>query len=378
MKQGASRIVAGRPADVAPASARGVFVLASPRGVYVAFDVVRELLARAEAGLPRDQQTSDAARRAALGVACAVAETALGADVTADRSLWTVEVPEDVHDLVERTGLPVRDVRDGLRILTEAGVVERVVARSTNRLRLAEEAVAAAPVLARVDWAPLRAALRAQGASVAPALAVIRAVAARTSGIRADHVGDSVALTQQELAATTLFGRTAVVAALRSLADIGALTVEARRGTWTECCLGAAVFGGEAYVPRASAMPPAAGDAVRDANAPSPATLNAVPGSAEIRSAASVGDSTPRAAPGVHGAWNASANVADVAEQGTSRAPVLAGGPGMSMEIGGVLVPLQPGMSVQPPPGAQLVIEIDPDGRRYLRIDAAIRVGPLP
>lgn len=48
------------------------------------------------------------------------------------------------------------------------------------------------------------------------------------------------------------------------------------------------------------------------------------------------------------------------------------------MEIGGVLVPLQPGMSVQPPPGAQLIIEIDPDGRRYLRIDAAIRVGPLP
>ncbi|HEY0779887.1 MAG TPA: hypothetical protein VGD56_18120, partial [Gemmatirosa sp.] len=231
-----------------------MFALGAPRGVFVAFDTVRELLARAEAALPRDQQASDAARRAALGVACAIAEIARGTDVTADRSLWMIEVPEDVRDLVERTGLPVRDVREGLRILTEAGVLDRVVARTANRLRLVEEAVISAPVLARVAWAPLRAALQARGASVAPALAVTRAIAARTAGIRADHVGDPVTLTQQDLAATTLFGRTAIVAALRSLAAIGALTVEARRGTWTECRLDPAVFGVEAFRAQFSAM----------------------------------------------------------------------------------------------------------------------------
>ena len=355
MRQGTSRLTAGQLTRGAPAAARGVLALKAPRGVFVACDTVRELLARAEAGLPRDQQASDAARRAALGVACAVAEIALGTDVTADRSLWTVEVPEELHDLVERTGLPVRDVREGLRILTAAGVVDRVVARTANRLRLAEDAVGAAPVLARVAWGDLRTVLRAHGASVAPALAVTRAVAARTAGIRADHVGDPVALTQQELAATTLFGRTAVVAALRSLADIGALTVEARRGTWTECRLGPAVFGGEAYRTPSSGMSPTAVDAgvaaTRAAAAPPVVVQHTALGGSQ------------RQVPSV---------------QGTPPASGLAGGTGMSMEIGGVLVPLQPGMSVQPPPGAQLVIEIDPDGRRYLRIDASIRLGPLP
>lgn len=382
MRQGASRLRAGGPADRTPASTHGVFALGATRGAYVAFDIVRELLAKAESGLPRDRQASDVARRAALGVACAVAETALGAEITADRSLWTVEVPADVHDLVERTGLPMRGVREGLRILTEAGVVERVVARTANRLRLAEEAVATAPVLARVAWAPLRAALRAHGASVAPALAVTRAVAARTTGIHRDRVGDPVALTQQELAATTLFGRTAIVAALRSLADLGALTVEARRGTWTECRLGPAVFGGEAYRMQSSRMLSAPIDTVDDvargADAPSLVARNTTSRMGERRSATSVGDSTPRATAGIDVARNASAGAADVAGQGRLPAPVLASGPGMSMEVGGVLVPLQPGMSVQPPPGAQLAIEIDPDGRRYLRIDAAIRVGPLP
>jgi DNA-binding Lrp family transcriptional regulator len=293
-------------------------------------------------------------------VACAVAEAALASDLT-DGRLWTVEVPESVHDLAERTGLSAREVRDGLRLLTDAGVAERVVARGGTRLRIAEPAVAAGPVLARVAWTPLRLALHDRGASVAPALAVTRAIAARTAGVRGDGLGDPVALTQQELVATTLFGRTAVVAALDALERVGALVREARRGTWTECRLCPAVFSGVGYRTGAPDGAPAgrgavAADVERGA-APSPA--GAVPVGA-----------APAALP---------ARPAPVAPGAPVSPPSIAApGAGMAMEVGGIVVPLQPGMSVQPPPGAQLVVEVDPDGRRYLRIDAAIRVGPLP
>ncbi len=335
--------------------------LGASRGAYVAVDAVRQLLARADAELPRDRQAPDAARRAAVAVACAVAEAALASDLTADRRLWTVEVPESVHDLAGQTGLSAREVRDGLRLLTDAGVAERVVARGGTRLRIAEPAVAAGPVLARVAWTPLRLALHDRGASVAPALAVTRAIAARTAGVRGDGLGDPVALTQQELVATTLFGRTAVVAALDALERVGALVREARRGTWTECRLCPAVFSGVGYRTGAPDGAPAgrgavAADVERGA-APSPA--GAVP----------VGDA-PAALP---------ARPAPVAPGAPVSPPSIAApGAGMAMEVGGIVVPLQPGMSVQPPPGAQLVVEVDPDGRRYLRIDAAIRVGPLP
>lgn len=358
-------------------TASGVRALGPARGLSVGLDAVRDLLARAEAGLPRDRQASDATRRAALGVVCAVAEAVLAADLSAGRPPWTVEVPEDLHDLVERTGLPTRDVRAGLGLLTDAGVLERVVARGGNRLRVAEEAVVAAPVMARVRWDALRGVLRDRNASMAPALAVARAVAARTAGVGPDGAGDSVAFTQQELVATTLFGRTAVVAALRGLDDAGALALAARRGTWTECRLLPPVFAGVGYVTRVGPDTPADARPGPDAGA-----WPALPDPGAARP------------PLTEQGWRTSGPGQGrpmVTERGTVGAgprpefvprplpaPALAVSTGLTIEVAGILVPLQPGMTVEPPPGAHLTVEVDPDGRRYLRIDAAIRVGPLP
>jgi hypothetical protein len=49
----------------------------------------------------------------------------------------------------------------------------------------------------------------------------------------------------------------------------------------------------------------------------------------------------------------------------------------MTLDFGGVHVPVLPGTQVEPPPGAKLVIEVDAEGRRYLRIGDGVRLGPL-
>lgn len=353
------RPVTAVPGTGGERSPTAVRAIGAPLAAYVSADAVRELLARAQARLPRDRQASDVARRAALGTACAVAETATDAELTAGRPLWTVEVPEDVRDLGERAGLGARDVRDGLALLTDTGVLERVVGRMGSRLRLAEEVLRPAAVLPRVAWRPLREALHTHRVSVAPALAVAYTVATLTGGLRPDGASDPVALTQQDLVEATLFGRTAVVAALRGLVEVGALELAARRGTWTECRLRPAVFEGVGYalhqhLDRVPREPSGAEPAVSGLAEPWHGPQSARPEPGELRTGPPL-----------------------VADRDASVPPLPVADPGMWLDVGGIAVPLQPGMSVQPPPGAQLGVEIDADGRRYLRIDPSIRLGPL-
>jgi hypothetical protein len=49
----------------------------------------------------------------------------------------------------------------------------------------------------------------------------------------------------------------------------------------------------------------------------------------------------------------------------------------MVLEVGGVRVPLSPGMTVEPPPGATITIEVDAAGRRFVHLGPGLRLGPL-
>ena len=325
------------------------------RNACISTAAVQELIARAVARLPAGRHPADAERRAAIAVAYAVAETASASELTAGRPLAAVEVPEDAHDLARRTGLSDRDVRGGLALLIDSGALERVVGRAGGRLRLVDEALGDSPVLARVDWARLRDVLGETGASVAPTLAVARVLASLTPRLREDGGGETVSCTQQELVDASLFGRTAVVAALRALVGAGALEHAARRGTWTECRLLPPVFGVRPFSPTRPTDHP-----VRSADH-EPRTRD---GAGHRDPASTVSDETTLRA-------------ATASRVEPPRPVETPGAHAMILDFGGVRVPVLPGTQVEPPPGAKLVIEVDAEGRRYLCIGDGVRLGPL-
>jgi hypothetical protein len=247
-----------------------------------------------------------------------------------------------------------------------------------------------------VAWDALRGALRAAGASVMLALAVTGALAELTAGLERDGEGAPVACTQREFADAALLGRTAVVGALGALEAIDALERAARRGTWTDCRLLPAAFGcspllsathsvsasGGHHDDRAGHAGPASagvrgnvgGNVGGDLSGQAPAQ-----GRAEVRTPAA-----PQPAFGRGGAdvprVPGSGDLPDedrVTGSPSSLARTTAGD-GMTLEVAGVSVPLAAGMTVQPPPGARLVIEVDERGRTFLRIGSSIRLGPLP
>lgn len=317
---------------------RRALSLSAGRDRFVSVAALQDLLARWAAPLPRARQPDDARRRAAVAVACALAEPAAA---NAGHAGWdTAErgVAERADALAESAGLTSAQVQGALALLVAAAAVERISAGGERRLRLADGLVAEEPALARVAWPVVRDRIRAAGASVLPAQAVLRAIARQSGAVPAGGTAPVISCTQESLAHETLLGRTAVVSALRALVEAGLMERAARRGTWTECRLLPAAYG--AAAPSVRAAPP-------DREVPLGFTVD--------------GESLP-AAPAARSPGD------------DARAPVAAG---MTLEVGGVRVPLAPGTTVEPPPGATITIEIDADGRRFVSLGPGIRLGPL-
>jgi hypothetical protein len=321
-----------------PARSRGAarpdLSLSAERDRFVSPDALRDAVARWAAPLPRSRQPDDARRRAAVAVACALSELLQASRAAAVGAPSDARVPEDVTDLADRAGLSAAQAGDALAMLASSGCVERVVAAGSARLRLADAVEGEQPALARIAWPALRARLRACGVSVLPAQAVLRAIARQGGAVPPGSAAPVVACTQDSLASESLLGRTAVVSALRGLADAGLIERSARRGTWTECRLLPAVFD-----PAAPAAPP------HGVPAPGPSSA---PSIAHPRS--SSGDAPGAVRPAA----------------------------GMTLEVGGVRLPLAPGATVEPPAGATITFEVDAAGRRFVCLGPGVRLGPLP
>lgn len=332
---------------------RRLLSLSGGRDRFLAVPLVQDALARWAAPLPRTRQPDDSRRRAALAVACALGEQLVGPAADDRWDAGERGVPEQLDVLAEWSGLTRAQTEAALAMLAAAGCVERSAVGGERRLRLVAELVAEEPSLARVDWAGARARLRGAGASVLPAQAVLRVLARQSGTVPPGGAAPVVACTQDSLAIETLLGRTAVVSALRALGDSGLVERTARRGTWTECRLLPAAFG------HAPAQPAAPRPGVADREVP----------------LARAHDATEREEPA------AAAGVAAAAPRDVARAPnetaVAPVAATMVLEVGGVRVPLAPGMTVEPPPGATITIEVDADGRRYVKLGAGLRLGPI-
>ncbi len=242
--------------------------------------------------------------RSAVAVAQALAAvvrtaSAVGRD---DRAL--------IAELANLTGLPGAEAEVGLDALREAGAV---VAGDAG-VRLDPDLFCTLPALASVDGDRCRDAIAAAGGRLAPALAVLHTIA-RASRMGRDGGGDWVHVSVRELAAETLYGRTAVTQALRELAAAG-LVIRAEQASR----LGL----------RLRLHPRALGE-----------------GSAEVNAGA-------RDRPGANGpAGNRAASE----------------GQGMTVEIGGASIGVPAGSRLQLPSGIDYRLEIGPGGGAIIRID---------
>lgn len=122
-------------------------------------------------------------------------------------------------DLSDRTGLSAAEVAGGLQALHAAGIVEDAGA---SQLRLDPDVLCTLPALSKLNWEESRRSLQRQGARIAPALALLRELG-RLSPLARDGAGEWLQPSVQQLAAETLYGRTAVTQAIGELCRAGLL-----------------------------------------------------------------------------------------------------------------------------------------------------------
>lgn len=362
--------------------AAGALSLSQGRDRFVSLAAVHDAIARWSAPLPRSRQPNDADRRAAVACACALSELALEGAADAQWGAAEHGIAEDATAIAERAGLARGHVEPALALLAAAGCVERISgARRERRVWLAADVCGEEPALARVAWAGVRHRLRAVRASLLPAQAVLRSIARQSGPVAAGAAAPVVACTQEGLAAETLLGRTAVVSALRALTDAGLVARTARRGTWTECRLLGPVF--DPASPRPAGWSGVVGDQEVPLTRAQEGGAAVVAGRTPLDRSAFVArgsaDGLDAAGRGLVGAMDAAQAPAPTTGLSAQLAPpVPTSSAAMVLDVGGVRVPVAPGMTVEPPPDATLSIEVDEAGRRFLRLGPGLRLGPLP
>lgn len=228
---------------------------------------------------------------------------------------WRAEVPESVAGLAERTGGSENEVLAALRLLLETNVLASVHAAGRRHLRLGEDAFEELPALARLDGPAVRRRLESVGASVAPALAVVREFAVLSGGYSdVTQPGPWIGASLAHLSETTFFKRTAVSNALRDLDTARLVERSMRAGRQHGYRLLPTAFGAE---------PPA--EVEHRTHAP------------ETRASAPAGEAPVRFAPGL-------------------AAPQT----GVVLEIGGTRVRVAPGL--------ECALELDSSGTPLLRV----------
>ena len=286
--------------------------------------------------------------RAAVGVACALAECAAESAAGADAP-WaedgaesggplTRPVAYEPARLAELAGVTVRDVDRALELLQGAGVVRQSQAGAVPRVALDAGVLAPLPVAARVDWAAVRARLAGAGSVVGAPTAVLRALAERMGAVDVAGVGGGelplVRASVRDLEDATRFGRSTVSEAVAALVRARVLDADTRAGHTGRFVVRPAAFGlpDEAPAPAVGAPP-------------APMATSAAHGRSSDRAAAPAGR-----------------GVADGHRVATG-APVLVG--------------TFAGTPIYAPAGTPLVVECDAEGRWVCRVGPWLQLGPV-
>lgn len=220
---GSEALSSGAPASLA-LGGYGVLWITRP--------TVLDRIATWGAGRRARSQATDVDRRLAIGAATALAETVQRAR-TGSQIPWERTFRVDIGELGQRMGVSLAEVTTGLDWLVRTGTA--VAQGGEGQLLIPEKLWTPAPALATIVWPEVRDHLRDQGGRLAPALAVLRALADRPEAIRAaadegsstDHWARSGAwgkTSVAQLVNATLFGRSAVLDALGRLEATGLIT----------------------------------------------------------------------------------------------------------------------------------------------------------
>lgn len=192
-------------------------------------------LAQWAAPRPVKAHPSDDLRRLALGAATALSE-AIQRLETQSGAPWDRALPIEVSDLALWMGVGVAQAQKGLDWLELVGITRR---DQRGWVQIDEPLWVSAPVLASIAWDSIRERLQEGRASLAPELALVRALALRTplepSSVRERESSGWCSLSYAELAEATLFKRSAVLNGMAALQAAHILEQEersGRRGRW--------------------------------------------------------------------------------------------------------------------------------------------------
>lgn len=345
--------------------------------LWIARPLVLERIAAWGAGRRARSQATDVDRRLAVGAATALAETVQGTAIGSDMP-WERAFAGDVDELAERMGSSLSEATTGLDWIIRTGIVVR---SGGGQFLVPEDVWAPAPSLTSIAWSHVREQLRNQvrlrgtgshSGRLAPALAVLRALAERPEALRAAAVASGIAsgiasaVTPHEtngdaiggdawgktsvahLVNATLFGRSAV---LDALGRLEAAAVIARRRfpgshEGDEVQLLPAAFGRSNPATETTSEAASATDLPTRPHASAASTLGAEDAS---------GSTTPAAMP--HGTTSVQLPAQDSPQQL------------VSITVAGV--------TMHVPPGTTVTIDVDAAGRRMIHIGDDIVIGPL-
>jgi DNA-binding transcriptional ArsR family regulator len=315
---------------------------------WVSAPLVRQAIgAWAYAAATPERRPSEQAVRDAVSVACALHELTRGSDAVrwaragtgAEQGQGRARVlPLDPAGLGERSGLEPAAVVAALALLEQAGALTRWGDAGGTTGTLTADVLAPQPAVSRLAWDEARRRVRAVPGSLAPALAVLREMAASLGALAEDEAPPPVRVSVRDLEERTGYGRSTVAEALGTLERARVLDVESRAGRTTRFTLRPAAFG--------QVDEPARGAA------PVPGTL-----------------------PGVR--LGASAAVGGVAVPAASVA--VPGPPTLGAVMGGapVLLGEFAGTPIYGPPGTPLVVDCDAAGRWTCRVGPLLTLGPV-
>ena len=187
-------------------------------------------LAQWAAPRPAKAQPSDDLRRLALGAATALAE-AIQRLETQSGAPWERALPIEASGLALLMGVSPTQAQKGLDWLDRVGVTRR---DSRGWVQVDETVWEPAPVLAAVAWDVIRERLREGRVSLAPELALVRALALQgASGMNDARDRENAgwcSISYAELAEITLFKRSAVMQGMAALQAVNILEQDERSG----------------------------------------------------------------------------------------------------------------------------------------------------
>lgn len=329
------------------------------RVLWVTRPAVLDRIAAWGAGRRARSQAGDVDRRLAVGAATAMAEIVQSAS-TGSPVPWERTLAADNAELARRMGVSLADASTGFEWLVRTGAI--VGQGGGAQFLIPEDRWAPAPALATIAWPEVREHLSVQGGRLAPALAVLRALAERPEAIHASAIatvsagdaagegGDQGGIGEAwgktsvaHLVNATLFGRSAILDALARLEHAGVI--------------GRRRFPGSHEGDEVQLLPSAFGRTNPGA-AVAKATTHAAATSPQLAVPTSTSSiAAPVASQSVDAVQNTEQQAQEAARQ---------------------LVPITiAGITVHVPAGTAVAIDVDAMGRRTIRVGTDIVIGPV-